>query len=572
MHWTMLLLLLLAARAVAQAPLPILFVHGLDSDDRSFGELMEFLTADLSGPDWGEGINVFDVVLNADNDDNNANLLDDVRWDDFQSGSRWINVGRRSFAWEIEDAVDGWVPSDIFAVNFAEERIRGAGGFWNDYFDFSNAAAVSKQAYALSHVIQEVLDETAAPAIILVGHSMGGLAIREYLQRREDGLPRWWVEPQQPQGHCVAAVLTVGTPHLGSNFVNVGRTAEEEAQREVFPPNTSTDAVRDLRYGYLPVGWAPDPVQDNGVYLFGGSEPWLATLDMLDSTLSYHTHDINCDGDEEDLIVGINSPLDASRDNPEMPLPDDVAYTFLTATWIDWLGDGDGVVRRDRQFLVDRGDTLLMTGVFHTSETGRVSEVLRGLDEPDEPQFAYPLSLPFSCQGFLSTQMNQSVLDRDYFRVTLSYPGELVLVLADRLAGTQSFALLADSLIEERIVMDSPIVIQCHLDAGDYLIRVEGDGSQAPWNAAYRISGSFDPDPPEAPQLMVQALADSTLRISWTPVPLVSGYALYQLVEPWQHVSPQSLVLHAGADVLSCTMPMPEENAALFYRVCAVRN
>ena len=428
MRWTW-ILLLLVGRVLAQSPLPILFVHGLTGDDRSFGEVMEFLTSDTSGPDWGEGINVFDVVLNADNDESTTYYADDVRWQDFQSGSRWINVGRRSFAWEVDDFVDGWVPSDIFAVNFAEERIRGAAGFWNDYFDFSNAAATYKQGYALSRVIQEILDETAAPAVILAGHSMGGLAIREYLQRRENGLPRWWVEPGQPNGHRVAAVLTVGTPHLGSNFVNVGRTEEGESTREVFPPNTGTDAVRDLRYGYLPSGWAPDPDQDNGVYLFGGSESWLAALDLLDPALSYHTYDVNCDGDELDQIVGINSPIEANRDNPAMPLPDDIHYTFLTAIWQGWLGDGDGVVRRDRMFLVDRGDTLLMQGSFHTSLPENVSDVLRGLDEPDQASRAYPLSLPFECEGFLSTQMNQQPIDLDFFQVELSAPGTLEITL-----------------------------------------------------------------------------------------------------------------------------------------------
>ena len=60
----------------------------------------------------------------------------------------------------------------------------------------------------LARRIDEVLAQSAAPRLILVGHSMGGLVARAYLQRY--GADK------------VARLVTLGTPHRGSELARFG--------------------------------------------------------------------------------------------------------------------------------------------------------------------------------------------------------------------------------------------------------------------------------------------------------------------------------------------------------------
>lgn len=61
----------------------------------------------------------------------------------------------------------------------------------------------------LDQRIEAVLAETGAQRLVLVGHSMGGLVARNYLQRHGAGR--------------VAELITIGTPHHGSWFAFVAR-------------------------------------------------------------------------------------------------------------------------------------------------------------------------------------------------------------------------------------------------------------------------------------------------------------------------------------------------------------
>lgn len=60
----------------------------------------------------------------------------------------------------------------------------------------------------LARRIEEVLAATAAEKVTLVGHSMGGLVSRAYLQRHGDAR--------------VARLVTLGTPHHGSELARLG--------------------------------------------------------------------------------------------------------------------------------------------------------------------------------------------------------------------------------------------------------------------------------------------------------------------------------------------------------------
>jgi triacylglycerol lipase len=65
-------------------------------------------------------------------------------------------------------------------------------------------ADIDDYADLVSRRIDEVLAATAAPRLILVGHSMGGLTSRAYLRRYGDGK--------------VARLVTLGSPHHGSRL------------------------------------------------------------------------------------------------------------------------------------------------------------------------------------------------------------------------------------------------------------------------------------------------------------------------------------------------------------------
>lgn len=406
--------------SAGQPPYPIIFVHGLSGSDETFATTLRYLGGQDSEFDWGFEINVYDMLLNRDDNVETSILANDVAWSSFPFGEGTIELGRRYWpvslgANEPGEYSHSWGNSSLFAINFQEERIEGAHGLLNDHFDYSNSSAIYKQGYALGQMIEEVLTFTGAEKVILVGHSMGGLAIREYLQRTEDGSHRWWVDPGDAEyGHKVAKVVTIGTPHLGSNFWNV--------TRETFPGSPWSEGMRDLRYAYnRQSGWAPDSLLDDGVYLFGGSEHYIEQMDDEWFDGDYFNYNTNCDGDAIDWITGINSDFRNGMDNPAMPLPTNVEYAWITS---DFMGSGgDGVVRLDRQYLYNVGDTLL-TNRFHSPGEGSdYTSILRGLDEPDEHDLAYDLELNAEYDFLTTYQSDFYTEDDDWFRFTVTGAG-----------------------------------------------------------------------------------------------------------------------------------------------------
>ena len=467
---------------------PILFIHGLTGSDETFEVTMQYLVGNGSNFSWGDSVNVYDVVLNADNDDSQAILETDVQWEDFWSGDRWIDVGRRNFAPDTNpddgSYVHEWGNSSIYAVNFMEERIEGAYDPINDYFDYSNSSAIYKQGYALQQVISEVLQHTSSEKVILVGHSMGGLAIREYLQRIEDSSHRWWIDPGDTEnGHKVAKVVTIGTPHLGSNSWNVLRDREE------FPPNPHSEAVRDLRYAYQDMGsWDPDFTQDEGVYLFGGDENH-AEIEI------YFNRDINCNGSIGDLITGINDGEANGVCNPAMPLPSNIDYTWITSD-NGGLGNGDGVVRRSRQYLTTPGDTLLIHE-DHGDEPDAVSAIIRGMDEPDIQDLAYSIELNKYYQGCITYQGNQQPWDNDVYKFSALSDGIYTITVSGSESGVQYLFVTNDSGFEVyETITELPFTLELELEQSVYDVVFLGEATSSSWQNPYtfRVAGNTELD------------------------------------------------------------------------------
>ena len=97
--------------------------------------------------------------------------------------------------------------------------------------------AITQQGKELAEAVKRVKEVNEETKVILIGHSMGGLASREYLQ-------------SDYYQNDVAGFISVGTPHQGSNF------DLQKIQLKLVPKfirdlkwkvDTNSDAVRDLR-------------------------------------------------------------------------------------------------------------------------------------------------------------------------------------------------------------------------------------------------------------------------------------------------------------------------------------
>ena len=369
------LLALASAGVLAQAPppYPVVFVHGLNSHDLAWRGVLE--AVERAG--WGVPY-TYHADLNASP---STGWADDVvvaapvpfrRFaDGLTPDDSTVTVGTSA-------ARRAPTESRVFVVNFRAyydwdggvvvvHSNRGAFGHSE-----SNEAAAVKQGAALGAVVADVVAWTGAPYVVLVGHSMGGLAIREYLQRRgPDGAPSWWVDPSDPdRGHRVASVVTYGTPHGGSNASLLGLEA-------FVGVNPNSEAVRDLKYSFVSSG-------QTAPYLWGGTEG-------IRAWPAYHNNDVNADGDADDVVAGLNEGDPHSRlslDNTAMPLPLNVHYTYVTST-------GDSVVDELRQGLWYRavdGNLYLgpygapvrwvRTDVAHQNQTDDVATVVDAVTGP----------------------------------------------------------------------------------------------------------------------------------------------------------------------------------------------
>ncbi len=369
---------MLAAASSAQPVPPVVFVHGISSSDLTWSDVAVALRAE----GYGEPVSVH-VDLNASEA---TDLSADVVRSGFVAFTAFADsgrVGRREGPPAITSSRQFYVNFRAVATDddsLTVHRDRNAAGRSN-----SNESGIVKQGHALGLVIRDVLDATGADRVVLVGHSMGGLAIREYLQRTDaTGRPAWWVEPGEAGGHHVAAAISYGTPHLGSNLNDLGAGVGGGVVAD-----PKSEAVRDLRYSY------PRSALGPGRYLYGGAEV---------QTDEFYSFDVTADGDEDDTVVGLNEDDPAEEyasDNPAMPLPRDLAYVYIVGD-VRGLGS-DGVVDADRQLLRRAGsdgvEVLIPEGIArrvvtsqpHITQTSDEATILAVLGELATAREAGPL-------------------------------------------------------------------------------------------------------------------------------------------------------------------------------------
>ncbi len=467
-------------------PYPIIFVHGLAGSDKTFGATMEY----LSLHDSLGAINVFDIVLNADNNNTNALLSNDVKWQDFTFNNTQINIGRRNYDTDVNNFIDGWTGSNIFAINFQEERIRGASGLLFNYFNQSNESAIFKQGYALGKMIAEVLSYTGAEKVILVGHSMGGLAIREYLQRTDsNGQHIHYVNPNDIDGHQVARVATYGTPHSGSN------TSPDPTKASVVPnPFGYSEANRDLIYEYN--SYTQCTEFPKGIYLYGGNE---SCIQSISGNTTFPNADINCNGIENDEIVGINENYYSFDFNPIMPLPTGIDYTYMCSIWASWGTGlvGDGAVSIHRQWLhnldsptpLGLADTT-MNDIPHTSQGDDYKTILRGIDEPESRLRAFSIDFNQDYIGYLTYQQNMQPYDVDFFSIDCSTIDSLLLTIKTDSINMLDVTFLNNNLsFQESFIIDSVFkTISINVPNEVIYIRLRGLADEFSWQHPYKFN------------------------------------------------------------------------------------
>ena len=399
-------------------PYPIIFIHGLTSNDQTW----DSLTSQLDHFGWSFGGRM-DYCLNYDGNLSTSLLANDVH--DFTSQST-LNIG------------------DYYTINF---DVNTDGSIYNNTIE-SDQAAIVKQGKAVQSAIKHVLAKTGADKVILVGHSMGGLASREYLQNSFN----WQSDGQ----HHVAKLLTIGTPHGGSNAWTLGGILGQDGYSE---------AVRDLRWSYSN-GYA-------GVYLFGGNENNL-------NSIGFYNIDVNCNGISGDSIIGLN----------QKALYTDLAYSCVIGT-----GGltGDGVVDASRANLNNyysiSADTFLVDAI-HNKLTKQITTDLEGLDEPTYYNQAYRVGTDSLYFGLITTQSGANSFTDDYDEYFINVNANSLLnIKVNNISVPQLGIAILDSGYIRRLIKLSNSLSQIDtsilLNSGKYYLEIETQPTSYSWMFPY---------------------------------------------------------------------------------------
>jgi len=351
------------ASSMPTLPYPIIFIHGLVGKSDTWDTFTSFLNSQY-GLIYGGRM---DFCLNYDGDNTKANTV-------------FAPTAGADLAMFTPTLIAG----DYYYLNFDV----GMDGSYNPngsiYDSWSNQQAIVKQGLAVKWAIYYVLKITGRDKVILMGHSMGGLSAREYLQNSSI-----W----QPDGkHHVAKLVTTGTPHGGSNSTAFGLGIPKSMSI-----NEKMDATRDLRRSYAISG-------ANGVYLFGGIE---SNSIMNNNILfNYYNVDVNCNGTYGENITGLN----------QKSIFTNLDYSCIIGECSGCIIDpnpGDGVVWDICADLKNYYPNLSVNRFYyyatatvqiHTDLPKQSYENMQGLDEPKEYSLAYHVGFDTSYTGFITVQ------------------------------------------------------------------------------------------------------------------------------------------------------------------------
>lgn len=382
-----------------EIPYPILFVHGLTGNGNTWQPMTDWLS-----PALGQAIDL-KFSLNKDGSDYTSNISNDLM---------------------------SFIPSNLSSSNLYKVHFNcNVNGVCSNAsvvsMNLSNQAAIFKQGEAVGIAMQKIMAATGKNKVVLIGHSMGGLAIREYLQNSVH-----WTGNQ----HQAAKVVTVGTPNTGSNFELGGFAVLGEFFLTV---DNDSEAVRDLRNitdGLIE--WNP------AVYLWGG---WESQDYMYDDLIPWYNVDVNCNGTEGNSVTGLNErSMPANIEFASVGDNYDLVVTPTNAPYT-WVGEDTG--GEDLCSCLDLG----WTGNFNCESwnfdaTGSgpdlghsalaslyPTENLWALDEPDDYSYSYEVGFGIQYAGFITPQASNGPYTTDWDDFKIYVPSNGVLTVSAEFVG-----------------------------------------------------------------------------------------------------------------------------------------
>lgn len=374
---------------VPKIPYPIILVHGLYSNDKTWDNYVNYLIGQQGFTYGGR----FDYCLNYDDDNSYANTI--------FAPNQWADMAIFNGTWQA---------GDVYVINF---DVGDDGSVYpstlSSSYVKSNQSAIVKQGKALQDAISKVLQLTGREKVVLLGHSMGGLASREYVQNTYN-----W---QSSGYHHVAKVATTGTPHGGSNANTNGFL--------VLLPDGQSEAVRDLRRSYSDSG-------NSGVFLFGGIESLSYMDDHLTPLVYFYNSDVNCDGSGNtgNNITGLNQKQIYTSIDYACIIGDCSGCTF------DGASSGDGVVNQNCANLNNyysglNADQFYFYGSssteIHTDLPKQIYDNMQGIDESDDFIHSYHVGLDTSYLGFVTDQAQNNPnypIDYDTYHFEVNTAGD----------------------------------------------------------------------------------------------------------------------------------------------------
>jgi len=432
-------------------PYPIIFIHGLNSSSDVWIDLGTNLIS--SGLSFGGRI---DFCLNDDGNNYTSNKL-------------VYPTANADIAYYTNYVTDLTV-ADFYFLNFNVDNFGRLPNNTNFNDVLSNESAIAKQGVALKIAIQMVLLKTGRDKVILMGHSMGGLASREYIQN----ISNWQNDGQ----HHVAKLITTGTPHGGYTGTNNQTVTGIDGQSE---------AYRDLRKSYSWSGY-------DGVYLYGGTE----NSSVIKNNLLYpfYNVDINCNGINEDNsnVIGLN----------QRQWITDIDYSYIVGvctncSLLQGTVEGDGIVRSENANLsnftnqlptpknefIYTADAVDFYIGLHSDLPKAIPVSMQGLDEPNEYSLAYGIVLDQQYEGFITQQpTNGYQYDYDDYAFSLTNNGSINVVINNSFNGNLPFRILNSNFISvysNSVDANTSNTYTIPLNAGQYYIEFYA----APTNTSY---------------------------------------------------------------------------------------
>ena len=428
----------------SKLPYPIIFIHGLNSSSETWNDATDYYDTQYSFTYGGR----FDFCLNADN--NNAT-----------TNKNFFPTAGADIA-----AFESFVQNgDYYYVNF---NVNPNGSVGTTVL--SNQSAVAKQGAAVKVAVQRVMAVTGKDKVILVGHSMGGLASREYIQNSYN----WQADNQ----HHVAKFLTLGTPHGGSNASDIPGSFLTGTE-------TRSEALRDLKITYY---YSGEPSR----FLFGGIE--INNSSNMNEHLfgpDYWNIDVNCNGTIGDNIVGLN----------QKPIDNIIDFSCVLGRING--SSSDGVVTETSGTL---GNYFTGTGLTypikyfyytsigienHTALPSQYYEIMQGLDEPNVKELSYRISTNKDYIGYTTVQ-NPTGADNEFYKFTVTDNVNAVVSVTSIVTSSMNGTILnsaGTAVGASQNNSGNTLSFTRTLTPGDYFLRLT---STSPTNTNYQTPYQFN--------------------------------------------------------------------------------